>query len=356
MEPMLLIEPADGSETYPLQKHYWLTDEELEAGGEAAEEEKPSASLFNWRQLEIVTPDRSLPRPVVFSWHPLPGRWRRVTYDVEVSTRLDFRDAIVVPALKKPLAEVSHLYIATRYYWRVTARQGARTVAQSPTWSFRTHPATPRWIRVPGTSNVRDIGGWPLSGNRAIRQGVIYRSSELNGRLHVTSRGRYVLESDLGIRTDIDLRAEMEGASPALDPEKVRWVHAPISPYDSISDEAFREAYRLVFETFTDHSNYPILFHCVGGADRAGTVAFILNAVLGKSREHLIRDYELTTLSLWGERHRSSEQFQALLETLRPFGRDDDLAHQAENYLLWLGLTQGHVDALRRHLIVRRSD
>ena len=36
MEPMLLIEPADGSETPPMQKHYWLTDAELEAGGGTA--------------------------------------------------------------------------------------------------------------------------------------------------------------------------------------------------------------------------------------------------------------------------------------------------------------------------------
>ncbi|NIY15095.1 MAG: hypothetical protein GWM98_09415, partial [Nitrospinaceae bacterium] len=78
-------------------------------------------------------------------------------------------------------------------------------------------------------------------------------------------------------------------------------------------DAAFRDEYLKIFQVFADRENYPVLFHCVGGADRGGTVAFLLNGLLGKDREHLIRDFELTTLSVWGERSRWSDQFRALL-------------------------------------------
>ncbi|NIY15094.1 MAG: hypothetical protein GWM98_09410, partial [Nitrospinaceae bacterium] len=76
-------------------------------------------------------------------------------------------------------------------------------VAESAVASFKTDPSPPRWIRVPGITNVRDLGGWPLPGGRRIRQGMVFRSSEMNGHLNLTSRGKHILEEELGIRTDL---------------------------------------------------------------------------------------------------------------------------------------------------------
>ena len=152
----------------------------------------------------------------------------------------------------------------------------------------------------------------------------------------------------------MDLRGEHDAGGPALDSNKVQWINAPISPYDCISDAAFREGYRNIFETFADPSNYPVLFHCIGGADRGGTVALLLNAMLGKRKELLMRDYELTSLSIWGERSSASEQFCGLMETLLPFGDDpDNLQEQVENYVLSLGLPEAAIASIRQLLIVQ---
>lgn len=43
---------------------------------------------------------------------------------------------------------------------------------------------------------------------------------------------------------------------------------------------------------FANPDNYPIIFHCRGGADRTGSLAFILNALQGVSEADLIKDYE----------------------------------------------------------------
>ncbi|MDA0990417.1 MAG: tyrosine-protein phosphatase [Verrucomicrobia bacterium] len=351
METIELIEPANQSVSHPLQQHSIPVDEG-DASRPGGEDNGGASTVYLWDNLQVVSVDRSIPRPVTLSWKKLPRRWLAAAYEVTLSTAPDLQEKPrVITGLSKPTADVWHLHIGTTYYWTVVAHRKGERIASSPTWTFTTNSLPPRWIRVPGITNVRDIGGWPLPGNRRIRQGLVYRSSEMNGSLQLTRRGRDVLEKELGIRTDLDFRSEYEGAEGALDPNQVQWIHIPISPYDCIGDAAFRDGYRRIFETFADDANYPIVFHCVGGADRGGTVAFLLNALLGKRLDHLIHDYELTTLSVWGERSRMSEQFQGLVNALKAFGPDDDVTKQAENYMAHIGLPPDAVAAIRRILI-----
>ena len=48
------------------------------------------------------------------------------------------------------------------------------------------------------------------------------------------------------------------------------------------------------FRLFCDRKNYPIYFHCIGGADRTGTLAYVLNGVLGVSQHEAETDWEST--------------------------------------------------------------
>ena len=347
MAVLELLEPVDKSVTGPLQEHLLHSEEETDDAGIAA------ADRYAWDNLEIVSTDRSVPKPVRLAWTRKRKGLRSAVYRLVLSTSPDLdKDPIVMEGLTKPVVDLWHLYLGVTYHWKVSAQMGKELVAESPTWSFTTNSVPPRWIMVPGITNVRDLGGWPLPGNRRVRQGLVYRSSEMNGHLQITERGRRVLEEELNIRTDLDLRGELDGAGAALDPDKVQWINTPISPYDCIADAAFHDGYRQIFEVFADASNYPVLFHCVGGADRGGTVAFLLNGLLGKTRELLMRDYELTTLSVWGERSRSSEQFLAMMDVLRPFGNgDEDPAQEVENYALSLGVSRDAIAAIRDLLI-----
>ena len=38
-----------------------------------------------------------------------------------------------------------------------------------------------------------------------------------------------------------------------------------------------------------DENRYPVYIHCTGGADRTGTLAFLINALLGVGEDDLIR-------------------------------------------------------------------
>ena len=42
--------------------------------------------------------------------------------------------------------------------------------------------------------------------------------------------------------------------------------------------------------------NYPIDFHCIGGADRTGSVAYVLEGLLGMDDESIKKDWEITRL------------------------------------------------------------
>jgi len=337
-----LLEPANGSVTEPLQKFFWPEGEEA-ASSEAFD---PIA----WDDLEIVGSDRTHAQPVFFAWE-VSGAADDFTFDMALSPHEDLRKPHALKGLRHPRAEVLHLHIGTVYHWSVTARVGEQEIARSPVWSFTTHSATPRWITVPGISNVRDMGGWPLPGGRMVKQGLIYRSSEMAPHVVITKEGRHILEDDLKIKTDLDLRKPEETPVPVLDTGKVRWINIPVMPYNYIIERDEQERYRQVFAVLADPSNYPVLFHCWGGADRGGTVAFLLGALLGKSLENLSRDYELTSFSIWGIRSRHSEEFRGMLAALHGYAPSGSLSEQVEYYLLDTGVTAEQIAAFRDSLI-----
>ena len=341
--PIRLLTPPHHATTEPLQKHYWQTDAEAAA----ADRRGPAApASFDWTTPQIFGADRSQPNAVSFSWLPPAGVRERLRYDLLLSTSPELTTPLAVPDLPAPAIRVRHLWIDTVYYWRVIAKVGGVPVSESPVWAFRTHPATPRWIRVPDATNVRDLGGWRTGENQRVRQGRLYRSSELNGHIRLTPEGETILLHDLRVRTDLDLRGSDEMPQPALPESWVRWINAPIQPYALIAEPFSRDALRRIFEILADEDSYPLLFHCWAGADRAGTLAFLINALLGVAFEDLVRDYELSSLSVWGERSRNAPEFRALLETLERFGDNAaSIQKKVENFLLQVGI---ETDCMRR--------
>ncbi len=168
----------------------------------------------------------------------------------------------------------------------------------------------------------------------------------------------------LGIRTEIDLRAEEEYAKSIL-PEKyaIRFLQAGIMQGDYVlkdksfyslltpeqieekrhSEAAFKQEYAdalyQAFKLYTQKSNYPILFHCTSGADRTGTFAFLLNGMLGVGIDDLYRDFELTCIAMGGKRWRSNIKKD---ESGNYYFTDDGYATVPDNYvaigLLYKGL------------------
>lgn len=215
----------------------------------------------------------------------------------------------------------ANLEIATRYYWRVMSSVTCGTFGHgrsctckdrptsqaSAIASFVTEDLAPRWIEIEGrVGNFRDLGGRIGLGGRRVRQGLVFRSQGLNGNSpDGEMRGRYrltledveLLVGEWGIKTELDLRsagevAGMNGVSPLG--KGVRYVNNPSTSYCWIFTKDGRTRMARNFRVFLDEKNYPILFHCIGGADRTGALAYVLNGVLGVSRREIETDWEST--------------------------------------------------------------
>ena len=103
-----------------------------------------------------------------------------------------------------------------------------------------------------------------------------------------------------------------------------------------------------------DENRYPVYIHCTGGADRTGTLAFLINALLGVGEDDLIRDYETTTFSVYGERSRSSAiyKFADFYKQLKPYA-GSTFAEKTENYMLSIGVTQTQINAIKSIMLTK---
>lgn len=214
-----------------------------------------------------------------------------------------------------------------------------------------------RWICVPGVRNVRDIGGWT-----GLREGRVYRGTELNAvgdhKLAIGSAGRKIMVKDLGIKTDLDFRAldaKSRGdcvTNSALGAD-VRLVDAVIRPYTRMFDPDQTNAYAAVLRVFADDKNYPVYMHCWGGADRTGTVAFILEGLCGVPEADLAIDYELTSFAMFGLRTRVGTKkfpFAKIVERIKAYP-GATLQAKLEAYAKGtLGLTDEEIAKIRRNL------
>ena len=153
-----------------------------------------------------------------------------------------------------------------------------------------------RWIRTTAGAtawNVRDLGGWNCDGG-TVRYGLLFRGGKL------TADDRAVLVGELGVQHDLDLRGR-EGGGSGDEPEM---TESPLGSdvwytrtqqyawYALTPVESWQTYLRCVIDAVTHRE--PVYFHCTAGADRTGTLACVLEGILGMSQSDIDKDYELT--------------------------------------------------------------
>ena len=218
--------------------------------------------------------------------------------------------------------------------------------------ALTTLDALPRWIRLPGASNVRDIGGWKTAdGKFRVRQGLLYRGGEFDRRTRLTPEGRRIFLDILRIKTDLDLRnsAGLEPAVPEylFEKEGVRQVLLPYSSL-KLGHPAGRRVIAGLFHELAKSETFPAYIHCAGGADRTGSAVFLLLGVLGLEDEEMLTEFELTSFSLYGKRSRKGWVFKCTLDELAKYGRKEDpFRRKAELFLLDCGVSQADIAAIR---------
>ncbi len=286
---------------------------------------------------------------VVLSWE-CDGN--ATDYLVEYATKENYEDAIQVTITDTQIA-LRNLYKATKYYLRVTAYNEEKVIGTDES-TFETAKEGPRVMSVDGLYNVRDVGGYQTESGKWTRQGLIYRGCEMNGShdLLLTGKGDKVMSTELKIALDMDLRGPEESGGATTSPiSSAKLTYYPLGGYLGAFEE-YTNQYKAVFSALAEEENYPVYIHCWGGADRTGTVCFLLNALLGVSERELIQDYEFTTFSMFGERNSQgvAYDFAPFLERLKTY-EGDTLSEKAENYLLSIGVTRQEIDNIQQIML-----
>ncbi len=350
MYSIKILNPEENSVTPPLQKYKYPGRVRLIRPGDGEKDEEPRAVCIDTTR-NAISQDRSIPREVLFRWRVEGGVPAGFSFKVAVSRDRVLSNPDFELNLRKTSFRLSGLQIGTGYFWRVSGKGAKGESAFSRTAYFKTSGVPPRWIHVPGVTNVRDMGGWRLNDGRRIRQGMAYRGSEMNAHVNLSPEAERVLLNDMKIKTDIDLRGE-GFASPALNARRVDWIHIPVYSYASLVKDNWPRNYARVLRLFADPGNYPLIFHCRGGVDRGGTAAFLLHALLGLGMNELAWDYELSSFAIWGRKSRKSRVFRELVAALQPFGgKDDSINVKVENYFKMNGLTAARIGKIREILI-----
>lgn len=218
-------------------------------------------------------------------------------FKVEYGTRADYSDAVTVNTTGKSIA-VNNLLRNTKYYVRITAT--ANGITRQAESSFKTADIGPRVMTVGGITNVRDLGGYETSFGKTTLQGLAFRGAQLDikGTSRLTAQGAELLGTDIALGLEIDLRTASEtGGLTKSVVTSAKYLNSRIGSYTAAFSSDQKELFRQIFASYADVNNYPIYVHCVYGADRTGTVCYILNALLGVDEKTLIQDYEFTTFS-----------------------------------------------------------
>ncbi len=308
----------------------------------------PAAQVLEPFSKDGVRLDIGTPLTLSYDVLGLPGNTSVSGYFVrvtETSTNTVFLEEELGPGQSK--VELYNLKTGERYDYCVRARFTNRADVQI-TGSFTT-AAGPRLLKVDGVANVRDFGGWQANG-KTIKQGLLYRGSELDGggdnRFILNNDGRAVLRNLLKIRTDLDLRQTEDSANtkPYGDDYNVKYVGPCNLPFFGAAFDADKsDAMCRVFRELANPDNYPIYMHCTLGRDRTGTVCLILGALLGMEEQDLIKEYGLSALYYDDVDYANAHQVLGKLKAYE----GANLAAKAENYLKSIGVTQDEIDAIR---------
>ena len=296
---------------------------------------------------------------------------------VKVSQNEDLSNAIEVETTGNYVT-VNNLFAGATYYWQVSSKDNS---VQSPIQNFKTNDGF-RMVTAEGITNIRDIGGRRVSGGKRIKQGLIFRGSELvdaeynapdSGDKHsktLTEENKKVLQDELLIGYEFDFRGNAEANNITESPLKDETHNVLYKRISSVTsyDYTFAKSdaeWALVeemFRAFINANERHVYFHCWGGADRTGTTAFLLAAVLGSSITDLIIDFELTSFSRNVRPHDEYTKIYRMPSLLYEIFKGDFFAPFREenkplkdiiaDYMISkTNLTQADFDALRENLL-----
>jgi protein-tyrosine phosphatase len=229
--------------------------------------------------------------------------------------------------------------------------------------------APSRLLRVPGTRNLRDVGGYRTADGRQTRWRTLFRTDALD-RLPAPSQAMLL---EMGLRQVIDLRwpHELDEApSVFVRSERVAYRSISLLGEDPTPRLGLAGTYRHMFDeraaqlvdvvrALLAPSGLPGVIGCAAGKDRTGVAIALVLAAVHVPTATIVADYVLSGEAFGGpvdDAHLADWRAEPVVVECPPEHMVAALEHLerrhggAEAFLLRHGLAQGDLDELMARL------
>lgn len=259
---------------------------------------KPLSALSNWTSGSV-----DCSKPDVYD----------TKINAALTVRLNDSQGAVATYAKADNGIIHNMIPGQTYYWEKT---NDSSVYGYVTATSNGSSTGTRWVDTGVVRNVRDLGGLPVtytdSNNQTVTGTLAY------GRLFRGEKMQNVSASEftnLGITTEYNVGDEYSSDTHLTDYHLNTVIHYNFdynSGDENNANSNYMKAWTAVTNIMTDIANTNttknIFFHCRVGADRTGTVAYLLEGLLGVPDEQRYEEYELTNLSGLYDRTRYYKQ------------------------------------------------
>ena len=296
------------------------------------------------------------------TWHQCPEAPRNfvnnVTYDPNDYSTSQIENYAPTPADQSNTKPIGKTVDGIKYYNQVpniatpfasTNAAGTLKPLDQLRWLKTTiATATPYSLGI----NTRDLGGWACDGGK-VKYGMLVRGGEPN------ELDKDLMVNQVGIKTELQLLPKSEsrhtysawGIDFFANPEETSYVAY------SLSNKYLWKFYLQVVFDSVSHDK-PVYFHCGIGADRTGTIAVMLEALLGVSQSDIDKDYELTNFCVVESsypRRRNVNAYKNYIAEIKNFplvgGLADTFANHAISFAVSLGFTAEEINSYRNACI-----